>query len=148
MFEEGELLYFEPFIFPDGGAPKNKYFVVLKELENDFLLASLPTSKDHVPSDVTFEKGCLELPERNVNVFVFKPLESVTSSFSFQRPTFIYGALLRKYPRQSFDFQISSGESKVKRLGRLYDSLFNELIECLKNSAMVKGKYRKLLDKH
>lgn len=30
MFEEGELLYFEPFIFPDGGAPKNKNSAMVK----------------------------------------------------------------------------------------------------------------------
>ncbi len=146
MFEEGELLYFEPFIFPDGGTPKNKYFVVLKEMKDDFLLASLPTSKDHVPSDVTFEKGCLEIPERNVNVYVFKAQEPVTSSFSFPLPTFIYGALLRKYPRQSSSNQISSGESTVKSLGHINETLFSELIDCLRHSAMVKGKYRKLLN--
>ncbi len=146
MFEEGELLYFEPFIFPDGGTPKNKYFVVLKEMQNDFLLASLPTSKDHVPSDVTYEKGCLEMPERNVNIFVFKAQEPVTSSFSFPLPTFIYGALLRKYPRQSFCQLIASGEIKVRSLGQINETLFRELIDCLRHSAMVKGKYRKLLN--
>ena len=33
MFEPGNLLYFEPFIFPDGGEPKNKFFVVLGDVD-------------------------------------------------------------------------------------------------------------------
>lgn len=30
QFEAGAILYFDPFIFQDGGTPKRKYFVVLK----------------------------------------------------------------------------------------------------------------------
>mgnify|MGYP000762984021 CR=1 FL=1 len=50
MFKEGNLLKFSPFIFKNGACPKNKFFVVLKEAENAMILASLPTSKDHVPA--------------------------------------------------------------------------------------------------
>jgi hypothetical protein len=60
MFEPGNLLYFNPFIFPDGGDPKPKFFVVLGEVEETVLLASLPTSKDHIPSDVEVASGCLD----------------------------------------------------------------------------------------
>jgi hypothetical protein len=66
MFEPGNLLYFEPFIFPDGGEPKNKFFVVLGDVDETVLLASLPTSKDHIPSDVEVKSGCLEIAERMV----------------------------------------------------------------------------------
>ncbi len=69
MFEEGTLLLFRPFIFPDGGEPKQKFFVVLKNVDGDMLLASLPTSKDHVPADIELKQGCLEIPERMVKVF-------------------------------------------------------------------------------
>lgn len=89
MFKKGQLLRFDPFIFPDGGHPKPKFFVVLNEDGEGLLLASLPTSKDHVPADVVFSGGCLEMPERNINVFGFLPGQQVTSSFSFPRATFI-----------------------------------------------------------
>lgn len=68
MFEPENLLYFNPFIFPDGGDPKPKFFVVLGEIGDTMLLASLPTSKDHIPSDVTLTSGCIEIAERMVNV--------------------------------------------------------------------------------
>lgn len=61
MFEPGNLLYFNPFIFPDGGDPKPKFFVVLGEVDETVLLASLPTSKDHIPSDVEVTSGCFNL---------------------------------------------------------------------------------------
>ena len=43
-FQQGAILYFDPFIFPDGGSPKPKYFLVLKHVDDTLLLASLPTS--------------------------------------------------------------------------------------------------------
>ena len=49
MFEEGNLLLFRPFIFKNGATPKDKFFLVLeKDIQGGLLLASLPTSKDHV----------------------------------------------------------------------------------------------------
>jgi hypothetical protein len=63
MFEEGNLLLFRPFIFKNGATPKDKFFLVLgKDIQGGLLLASLPTSKDHVPSDVSLYKSP-NLPE-------------------------------------------------------------------------------------
>lgn len=78
MFEPGNLLYFNPFIFPDGGDPKPKFFIVLGEADETVLLASLPTSKDHIPSDVEVSSGCLEIAERMVNAYIFMVNEVVT----------------------------------------------------------------------
>ena len=51
MFKEGNILYFNPFYFENGNTPKPKYFLVLKEVDGQLLLASLPTSHDHIPSN-------------------------------------------------------------------------------------------------
>ncbi len=83
MFEPGNLLYFNPFIFPDGGDPKPKFFVVLGEVDETVLLASLPTSKDHIPSDVEVTSGCLEIPERMVNAYTFLANEVITENGFF-----------------------------------------------------------------
>ena len=92
MFESGNLLYFNPFIFLDGGNPKPKFFVVLGEVNETVLLASLPTSKDHIPSDVVVKSVCLEIAERMVNVYAFLANEIVTDNgFFFDKNTFIYG---------------------------------------------------------
>ena len=49
MFEEGNLLFFSPFLFKNGAEPQDKFFLVLKKLDGDILLASLPTSKTMYP---------------------------------------------------------------------------------------------------
>lgn len=96
MFEEGNLLLFRPFIFKNGATPKDKFFLVLgKDIQGGLLLASLPTSKDHVPSDVEVKHGCLDIAERFVNVLIlFQARKFSTPSmetvFRFQRtPSFM-----------------------------------------------------------
>lgn len=69
---EGTLLYFDPFVFKNGAAPKRKYFIVLANMDDGLMLASLPTSKDHVPADAEVIRGSVNIPERGVNAYVFE----------------------------------------------------------------------------
>ena len=125
MFSPGNLLYFNPFIFPDGGTPKPKYFLVLAETGNDVLLASLPTSKDHVPSDLPVVSGCLELPERMVNAYVLLANTPITDNgFSFRVNTFIYGANIKTYDSSAFLSQKQNSETEITLIGKLSDYLF------------------------
>ena len=65
MFEAGNLLFFRPFVFKNGASPKNKFMVVLgQDAVGNTVLASLPTSKDHVPSDIEVKGGCIDLSDR------------------------------------------------------------------------------------
>ena len=146
MFEPGHLLYFNPFIFPDGGDPKPKFFVVLGELDDLVLLASLPTSKDHIPSDVEVKSGCLEIPERMVNAFTFMANEEVTDTgFFFDRNTFIYGQNIKTYNTVAFISQTKSGETVIEEKGKLKDDIFSALKECLRNSDAVRKRYKQYL---
>ena len=146
MFEPGKLLYFNPFIFPDGGDPKPKFFVVLGEIDDSLLLASLPTSKDHVPSDVEVVSGCLEIAERMVNAYIFMANEDVTDNgFFFEKNTFIYGQNIKTYNTAVFLQQQTTGQTEIKEKGKLKDDVFNALRECLKNSDAVRKKFKKYL---
>jgi len=146
MFSPGNLLYFNPFLFPDGGTPKPKYFLVLAEVGDDVLLASLPTSKDHVPSDLPLTAGCLELPKRMINVYIFLANVPVTDNgFSFRVNTFIYGANIKTYDSGAFLSQMQDSETEITLIGRLSDPLFKDIINCLKNSDAVRNKYKKLI---
>lgn len=152
MFEVGNLLLFKPFIFKNGAKPKDKFMIVLgKDGDGNAILASLPTSKDHVPSDVKIANGCVELPDRMVNVFVFSANENimvsseVASSFSFAVNTFVYGMDLDTYPIGTFHRQMADEITEVKVIGRISDEYFNPLKECLKNSKMVKNKHKRIL---
>ena len=69
MFQEGSIIYFTPFYFKNGNTAKPKYFVVLKNQDDQNLLASLPTRKDNIPVRNEIQNGCLELPDINLNCF-------------------------------------------------------------------------------
>lgn len=150
MFEEGNLLFFRPFLFKNGAIPQDKFFLVLKKLDGNILLASLPTSKDHIPSDWELKSGCLDIPERMFNVFVFLSGENVVvkqdgTFFAFKKHTFIYGANLDVYPIEQFDLQERMAQTTIEKIGALDPAVFKELLTCLSESTMVKNKYRKLL---
>lgn len=59
--------------------------------------------------------------------------------------TFIYGSALRTYPQQEFIRQQTAGETLITDLGIIENTLFDSLLECLRNSSEVKRKYKKLL---
>ena len=70
MYQEGNIVYFDPFYFKNGNTAKPKYFIILKCIEKYNLVASLPTRKDSIPSTETVNHGCVELPNINLNCFV------------------------------------------------------------------------------
>ena len=150
MFEEGNLLLFRPFMFKNGAAPKDKFFLVLGNANGNLLLASLPTSKDHVPSDVEVKHGCLDIAERFVNVFVFISGEEILNRvngerFSFSINTFVYGSNLDIYDASQFELQERLSQTNIELIGTLDSVVFAELKDCLANSKMVKNRYRKML---
>ncbi len=146
MFDERTIVYFDPFYFKNGNTAKPKYFVVLKNLNHKNILASLPTRKDAVPIKEEKENGCIENPLINFNCFVFSNKIEVTEcGKNFDFKTHIYGhqiddyevSLLKEiYPIKDTDYFI---------WGKMKKELFNDLIECLKNSKSVKRKYKKIL---
>ena len=125
MYYTGELIKFSPFVFKNGNQPKPKYCIVLGQINDKVMMANLPTSKDHVPSDVMVERGCVDIPERGVNAFVFCPSDQVTSSFSFSRPTFVYGEQLDVIHSAGYfsDEEYTSLDSDNKELLRMLASI-------------------------
>lgn len=145
LFTVGNLLLFKPFYFPDGGKPTPKFFLVLYKEEKDALLVSLPTSKDHIPTDIEAESGCIELPERNINAFILPKGVLVTEDFSFKCNTFIYGCNLHEYSMKNILQPIEDKSSEVTIIGKIKSNLFYEIIKCLKESSAVKNRYRRKL---
>lgn len=141
MYAEGQLLSFTPFAFKNGAPPKKKYFIVLKQMDDRLMMASLPTSKDHLPSNVPLTSGCVNIPERAVNAFVFMPENQVTDCFAFRKPTFVYGEQVDEYAQKYLD----SMNSTIEDLGIIHADVFEKLKDCLKQSLLLKRKYRKLL---
>ena len=147
MFEEGNIIYFTPYYFPNrNSAPKAKYFVVLKLKGEDTILAALPTSKDQVPEKDEIEQGCVELPNINFNCFVISNNTTVTEcGKSFSRPTFIYGSQISTHEISLLNnlYQIEGVDYTI--FGKMEKNIFEDLILCLKTSRTVKRKYKRML---
>lgn len=146
MFHEGNIIYFDPFYFKNGNTAKPKYFVVLKMLDHEWLMASLPTRRDSVPESKTVENGCVELPEINLNCFVISNNNEVTECGKrFDFTTYLYGhqiddyeiaELKQIYPNEGSDYII---------WGKMKLEIFEKLIDCFKKSKSVKRKYKNIL---
>jgi len=141
MIEEGSLLYFDPFVFKNGATPKPKFFIVLASTDDNMILASLPTSKDHVPSDATVVRGSVNIPERGVNAYVFEAGDLVTDSYCFPRRTFVYGEQVDDYTVED----IFAMSDNMTNLGKLKPEIFSELKACLKRASNMKRKFAKYL---
>ena len=138
---EGTLLYCDPFVFKNGATPKPKYFIVLANTEEGMILASLPTSKDHVPSDVEVVRGPVSIPERGVNAYVFEAGDQVTDTFSFPRRTYVYGEQVDDYT----EADLEAMNSNIQNLGVLKPELLADLKACIKEATNIKRKYLKWL---
>ena len=132
MYTPGNLIYFDPFYFKDGARSKPKYFLVLKILENRAILASLPSSVDHLPRNIEINHGCIEIPEGNINCYVFKSKTIITkNNWWFNFDTFLYGEWIDDfsidllediYPVEEIDYQI---------IGELTDHELKSVIDLL-----------------
>lgn len=141
MYQTGELIKFSPFVFKNGNQPKPKYCIVLGQIDDRVMMVSLPTSKDHVPTDAMVERGCVDIPERGVNAFVLNPNDKVTASFSFPSPTFVYGEQVDEYEQKFLDEMGST----VERLGQVDSALFQAIKDCVKKARLLRRKFRHLL---
>jgi hypothetical protein len=147
MFAEATIVYFDPFYFKNGNTAKPKYFVVLKNIDNKNILASLPTRNDAIPAKDEVEEGCVELPQINLNCFVLSNQKEVTTcGKKLDFKTFIYGHQLDTY-ETSFLKEIYPLENTDYTIwGKMKPDIFKLLLTCLKTSKSVKQKYKKLLN--
>ena len=146
MLEVRNILFFTPFYFNNNNGAKDKFFVVLKRVDEKVILASLPTSKDHVPAYIELKDGCVELHDVNFNCFVITSSTCATEcGKSFNRNTFFYGQHINSYNVASIEeaYQIENVNFSV--FGKMEKHLFDKLIACFRNSKTIKQKYRKML---
>ncbi len=146
MYFPGNIIYFDPFYFKDGSVSKPKYFLVIKIVGHNALLARLPSSKVHLPNHLDINHGCIEVPSGNINCYVFKANYVITTNnWAFPMDTFLYGQWLDEYniailkdiyPVEGIDYQV---------IGQLTIEELTQLINCFTQSASVKRKFKRLL---
>lgn len=111
MFTPGNILYFTPFYFKNGAASKNKYFIVLKDIDGQLILASLPTSKIYLSHRIPEDHGCVEVPEGCINCYLFVRNRIIgQNGFAFSVLTAIYGQQIDMYDKHVIQDQYSPGK--------------------------------------
>lgn len=146
MFEERNIIFFQPFYFPDGALAKDKFFVVLKDIGEETLLASLPTSKLQLPNTIAVNHGCISDDELDICTYCFKANKIISEdkSWSFPKDTFLQGFRLKEYEKsiltgiykyEGIDFEI---------LGKLSQAEYDNIVACFRDSKSVKRGHRRL----
>lgn len=145
MYAPGKIIYFDPFYFKNGNNSKPKYFVVLKVIDSKIVLASLPTSKDHLPGHIKLGHGCLEVKSGCINCYIFEPNKIITKcGWSFELMTYMHGPELDHYELEMLESVYNSHKDYIE-VGDLLDEEYSAILMCLINSDFVKKKYIKML---
>jgi len=146
MLKPRNILYFDPFYFKNNAPSKAKYFVVLKLIDNNVVLASLPTTKDHIPSYFEIREGCIEIPEADFNCFAILTTTCVTEcNKSFPRKTFLYGQNIDTYRIDEMENRYPLENINYEIWGVMKQCLFDSLICCFCNSKTIKQKHKRIL---
>lgn len=145
MFTEGNIIYFNPFFFNEGGS-KPKYFLVLVAMETNTILASLPSSQPHLPADIPIVHGCISQPDCGISCYIFNKAKPITTNgWSFEKDTFLHGHWISDYEIGVLHekYQVEGVEYEI--IGQLTIDELACVKECFKNSPVVKRKYRRYL---
>jgi len=147
VFSEGCILYFTPFYFKNGNTAKPKYFIVLRNIDNNIILASLPTRTNTLPNFLQAQHGCINDDASCVSCYMFSKGKVICdNSFCFSLDTFIYGQqvdyyelsmLEANYPIENIDYEI---------IGVLLRPEYEAIVDCLKGSSSVKNKIKRYLN--
>lgn len=141
-----EILFFPTFHFKNGSPPKPKFFITLKNIGNEIVIVSLPSSQDFVPDNIKVE-GCIEYPDKCISCFCFfkNTIMCDDTNFKFDKDTFIYAngvdtysldTLKSYYPIENIDYFVK---------GKISKNLENQLYNCLKNSFDLKRGIKRIL---
>jgi hypothetical protein len=146
LYADGHIIRFTPFYFKNGDPCKDKYFIVLKNIEDRVIVASLPTSGRHASTLIEIAHGCVDLPERCFHCFVFEANRKITSNgFFFPLPTFIYANEVDSYEQSTLKENHGKENVDYEIMGRLNEEEYNAIFKCMANNKSIKRGLRKML---
>ena len=146
MFSKGQIIYCTPFYFQNGNTAKPKYFIVLNNINEETIIASLPTRSNHAPTLIDITHGCVNFDDRRFNCYVFEPNRVITTNgFSFPIGTYIYGNEVESYHAKLLSSIYTIENIDYEVLGTLTEAEFTDIYDCIKNSSSVKRGIKRLL---
>jgi hypothetical protein len=145
LYTPGKIIFFDPFFFKNGGS-KPKFFLVLKVVDGNAILASLPSSVSHLPLAQNIEHGCLEIPEACISCYIFEANRPITKTgWSFNKNTFLHGLWLDDFNVDDLMSRYSIENVEYEIIGELTDEELANVIKCFANSSSVKRMYKRIL---
>lgn len=146
MFSEGQIVYFMPFFFKNGNTSKNKYFIVLKNIDNKLIIASLPTRSNKAPALINVTHGCINNDDRCFNCYLFESNRIISDNgFFFDMNTYVYGNEVEDYEMEMLSSVYAIEGVDYEVVGKLSNNEYLDLHTCLLNSSSIKRKIKKLL---
>ena len=143
----GTIIYFTPFYYPDGQkAAEPKYFLVLRQLEAELTVASLPSSQPHFPAKLQPKHGCNRF-SGNAGVYKFGSKRIITvDGWGFPLDTFVYPWGVKSYDRAMLKDVYRKEGKDYQVMGRLVEGEFIALITCLNSSSDLPRKMGRLIN--
>lgn len=146
MFTHGIVLYISPFYFKNGNPSKNKYFIVLKVVDNQIVIASLPTRSNKAPGLIKTDHGCNNDAERCFNCYAYQANKVITDNgFAFPINTYVYGNEVEDYSLQTLELNYRIEGVDYEVMGNLTQQEYDNLCACLKQSTSIRRGIKKYL---
>ncbi|MGL4909147.1 MAG: hypothetical protein ACRC3G_07425 [Bacteroidales bacterium] len=146
MYSEGTIIYFTPFYFKNGNTAKNKYFLVLKNIDNKLLLATLPSSQKFLPNSLSENEGCIKELDINISCFAISKTMKVTEcGKQFPCKTYLYATNVDEYEVNTMQDIYKKADKDYCIWGKMNAELFALIQDCFKNSELVKRKFKRRL---
>ncbi len=147
MFVERQVLYFRPFYFKNGDAPKNKFLVILKNIDGISIVASLPTKVNNAQTLINIPHGCVNIEERQLSCYIFEAGRPVCENgYAFKLPTHMYGDQINDYELKALTKGNTIKEGvEYDVVGLLTQSEFNDIYKCLSENNSTKNRIKRLL---
>lgn len=145
MYEPGNIYYFKPFYFSNGGS-KHKYFLSLYSDDDLVIVATLPSSIDYVPAHLEKQHGCLNDLPSDFNAYYCAPdVIITTNNWSFPTHTFLYGHWVNTYNLNDLEANYQVEGVDYEFIGRLTEAEFRAVVKCFLSARTIKNKVKRLL---
>ena len=120
--------------------------IVLGSDHDDLVVASLPTSHNHIPDNLEKKHGCINNDSMCINCYLFEGHRIISDTgFSFPKDTFVYGEQVQSLSLQRLKETYPHEGINYFKLGNLISDEFEALKLCLSLSGNIKNKVRKYL---
>lgn len=151
FFVPKNILYIKDYQFEDG-TQKPKILIILDVIDTEdaelCLLQAITTSQDKTVPDNLIKHGCTNLDLERLSFYIFEKSKTIglkpnNENFGFDRNTFIFFQTnISKEPLLNF----LKYKENVLHLAKLSDDEYQNLINCISQSKLVKRKLKPYFD--